>query len=327
MDQKDFDKIISQLREKLVDKEIKIPYYFQVDSKGFLDRECHNCGYFFKISADAWESLNNTQFCPLCKSQGGKETFYTEEQILKKKEQFDLGMQETLGDEVTTLLDDLYSRKDIQNPYQIEGFPFPNNITPERVKEVSQIEIFCDNCSVKYAIYGSAYFCPNCGHHSYQKIFQNSVAKIKSKLDLADTLISKDTVADDTSIIIARSLIETSLNDCVITFQFNMEGIFKSRFPTISIPFNIFQRIDDGNQFWKQHQSKGYEDILAHPELDRIKLYFQRRHLLSHTDGIVDAKYLTKSNDSFYTVGQRIVIKISEVEECLSFIEKISNQI
>lgn len=327
MDPKDYDKIVSQLREKFIGQTIEVPFYFQIDSNGFLDRECHNCGYFFKILADSWETLNNIQHCPLCKFQGSKEAFFTEEQEWQKKEQFDLGITAALGSGINAELENLYSRKDIQHPYQIEGFPFPTDTTPEKVKELSQIEITCDNCNVKYAIYGSAYFCPNCGYHSYQRIFQNSVAKIRAKLSLAETSTSGDNSTVDTNIIIARSLIETSLNDCIITFQFNMEGIFNSRFPTVNIPFNLFQRIDDGNQFWKQRQPKGYVDILTPTEMDKLKLYFQRRHLLSHTDGIVDAKYITNANDTSYSVGQRIVIKKSDVEECLSLIVKISGQI
>lgn len=327
MDTKDYNKIISQLRDKLIGKTIEVPYYFQEDSNGFLDRECHNCGYLFKISSGAWDTLNTTQFCPLCKSQGAKEAFFTEEQGLKRKEQFDLGIREALGNEVTAELEGLYSRKNIQNPYQIEGFPFPNDLVPEKVRELSQIEINCDNCLINYAIYGSAYFCPNCGHHSYEKIFNNSIIKIKAKLNHAELLTSGDQSTNDTNIVIARSLIETSLNDCVIAFQFNIEEVFKSRFPSVSIPFNLFQRIDEGNQFWKQHQATGYVDILTNTELGKLRLYFQKRHLLSHTDGIVNSKYIAKAGDTSYAVGQRIVVKKNEVEDCLSLVEKISGQI
>lgn len=326
MDMKEYNEIVSQIRKNLVGKALDIPYYFQLDSDGFLDRECHNCGYLFKISGDAWATLNGIQYCPLCKFQGDKEAFFTKEQEVKRQEQFDTSVREALGNEITIQLDDLYSRKEIQNPYEIEGFPFTSEFIPEKVKELSKIQIVCDNCNVKYAIFGSAYFCPNCGSHSFEKIFNSSVIKIDVKLEFASRLDSGDGVEDD-DIVVARSLIETSLNDCVITFQFNMESIFKSRYPGISISFNLFQRIDDGNKFWKQHQSIGYTDILSPSEIDRLKLYFQKRHLLSHTDGIVDAKYIQNSNDTSYSVGQRIVIKKNDVEDCLSLIKKIASEI
>ena len=38
-----------------------------------------------------------------------------------------------------------------------------------------------------------------------------------------------------------------------------------------------------------------------------MKVYYQRRHLLIHTNGIVDEEYLNKTNDSNYKVGERIV--------------------
>lgn len=322
----DYDKIINHFREKFVGKTIKIPYYFQTDKNGYLDCRCHNCGYDYKIHAEDWDNLNKNLFCPLCKSIRDKEKWTTPEQEIKKKEQFEQSIHEILGTDVHNEIEQLYSKDEIKSPYQIEGFPFQNDYTPEKVRDASQIEIVCDNCNIKYAIFGSAYFCPNCGHCSYQKIHQDSDRKIRAKLSLAIQLIESNSKPDE-NIIVSRSLIETALNDCVITFQFSNDNLFKNRFPGIVIRFNLFQNIDEGNAFWKQHQPKGYSDILTSGELDRIKIYFQRRHLLSHTDGMVDQKYITKTNDLTYQIGQRIVIKKEDVEDCITLITKILDQL
>ena len=326
MQKDDYEKLIAHIKEKFVGQTIQFPYYFQLDKNRFLDLMCHNCGYFFKIIGDQWDEVNNNIFCPLCKFETGKGNWTTPEQESKKQEQNEIGLQESLGNSLHIELDILFSKENVKNPYQIEGFPFQNEYIPETVKDISQIEIVCDNCMIKYAIYGSAYFCPNCGHYSFQKIFEDNIRKIKAKIDLTLRLTDESGNKDE-NILVSRSLIETSLNDCIVAFQFNNEHLFRKRFPRISIPFNLFQKIDEGNDFWKQHQIVGYIDILDSNELHRLKIYFQRRHLLSHTEGIVDTRYLTKTEDCSVQIGQRIVVIPEDIEGCLILMAKIFDNI
>jgi hypothetical protein len=51
---------------------------------------------------------------------------------------------------------------------------------------------------------------------------------------------------------------------------------------------------------------------------------FQQRHLLSHTQGIVDEKYLAQSGDSTYKIGQRIVVRELDVRAAAAIIEKLA---
>jgi hypothetical protein len=44
-----------------------------------------------------------------------------------------------------------------------------------------------------------------------------------------------------------------------------------------------------------------------------MKLLFQRRHVISHRQGIVDQTYIDRSGDSSYTVGQRLVVRDADV--------------
>ena len=52
-----------------------------------------------------------------------------------------------------------------------------------------------------------------------------------------------------------------------------------------------------------------------------MNLYFQRRHLVEHNNGLVDQRYIDKSGDISYQVGQRIVVKEKDVNELLHIIE------
>ena len=55
----------------------------------------------------------------------------------------------------------------------------------------------------------------------------------------------------------------------------------------------------------------------------QMNLLFQRRHLIEHNNGMVDQKYIDKSGDNSYAVGQRLVVKGSDPLTLLAIIKKL----
>jgi hypothetical protein len=92
-------------------------------------------------------------------------------------------------------------------------------------------------------------------------------------------------------------------------------------------PFNVLQRLDDGSELWKQVCSKGYEDWLDRTELCALKILFQKRHILVHNEGIVDDKYIKRSGDSTYRIGQRIVVTGLDIRRLAGLIGKLAVEI
>lgn len=93
------------------------------------------------------------------------------------------------------------------------------------------------------------------------------------------------------------------------------------------IPFNAFQKIDIGEALWKEIINESYSDWLSPDEMRRLNILFQRRHLLQHTEGIVDSKYIEKSNDDSYQVNQRIITKEKDVLELVKYVKKLTEKI
>jgi rRNA maturation endonuclease Nob1 len=44
-----------------------------------------------------------------------------------------------------------------------------------KAADVMQLEIQCDNCSARFAVIGSAYFCPACGVNSVVRTYHDSL--------------------------------------------------------------------------------------------------------------------------------------------------------
>lgn len=76
---------------------------------------------------------------------------------------------------------------------------------------------------------------------------------------------------------------------------------------------------------WHGVSGKHYADYLTAVKMSDMTRPFQQRHLLAHTGGIVDQDYITRSGDSSYAIGQRIVVRESAVRNLLAILQELSD--
>ena len=122
----------------------------------------------------------------------------------------------------------------------------------------------------------------------------------------------------------ASKMLEDCLGNIVSAFQKYAELLY-SQISENSVRVNDFQIVEKGSNLFLQACGKGYDAWLSQYELKRMILFFQRRHILEHNAGIVDERYIEKSGDTSYSVGQRLVLKKNEVRELLAIVRKLCN--
>jgi len=91
-------------------------------------------------------------------------------------------------------------------------------------------------------------------------------------------------------------------------------------------PLNAFQRLTESSKLWRTAIGEGYEYWLG-ADFDSLKIYYQQRHLLAHHEGIVDQRYIKRSGDKTYHVGQRIVVTPAIVKHMRDLISNVANQL
>ena len=133
-----------------------------------------------------------------------------------------------------------------------------------------------------------------------------------------------ETSGKDDAVLISRSMLESYISDGVVAFQKYCEGLYE---PFGKAPFNAFQRIDQGSRLWKSAIGKAYDEWLTTDELNQLIKLFQKRHLLAHQDGIVDIKYIEKTAETTYKVGQRIVVTERDIDMLLNALEKLGESL
>ncbi len=330
-----FDEMIREI-EKL-GRPRRISVSVPLDDKGYYDRVCPEakCGGQFKVLLDDWKDKvpDARAFCPFCRHEAPADDWNTAEQQRY--------FQSVAEAEMGRLLNDVLGRAARRTrPKRIGGGLFditmslsykPGRIPPVLPAPASQEfeqEFTCESCGCRYASLGASFFCPACGHNSAVSCFDNTVKTVRKTVSALPAL--RETLQESTNADTARDAVRQLLEDqfprMVGAFERLSEVLFAKLRNVSQLPQkgNVFQRVDDASLLWQQVSGKGYGEFLDTAELRRLKVLFQRRHVLAHRQGIVDQVYIDKSGDRSYAVGQRLVVRQGDVLELVDLLEKLA---
>ena len=324
-----FKHIIDQLNS-INGRTVSIP--IEPDEKGYLDKQCpsENCEFLFKVQEDDWRNLfpNDMVWCPFCRHEAPKREWFTIAQVEHAQNQ---ALEVVKGEIHNAMVDDAnsFNSRQPRNSFisislKVEGGKVQTVAVPAKAAEAMQLEIICENCNARFSVLGSAFFCPACGYNSVTRMFADSLRKIRVKKYHISTIrqaLTESTGKDEAELT-CRSVLETCIADGVVAFQKLCEGLYQD---FGEAPFNAFQRLEHGSKLWERIIGIGYSKWLNEDEIDKLSILFQKRHILSHNEGIVDAQYLLKSGDTSYKEGQRIVVSERDIDELLSYVEKLGN--
>lgn len=332
-----FENLLKTLNDLSGTNAISVP--LAADSKGYLDKECPNadCLFHFKVNADDWENLAQDAMvtCPMCGHKAHTKSWFTTQQVEEAKAQavasFKGAINRAIRDDARSFNSRQPKNSFIKISMSVKGASSADTsvIVPIEAAEAMELEIACDQCSTKFAVVGSAFFCPACGHSSAERMFDDALRKIEVKMSSTEIVREaiERTIGKDAAAVAARSMLESCLPDGVVAFQKLSEALY-SKLPDLQpAPFNAFQRLRDGNALWKIAVGAGYEDWLTPDELARLNVLFQRRHLLAHSEGIVDAKYIANTGDTTYREGQRLVVVERDVQDLGRILAKLGGAI
>lgn len=328
-----FEKLLREL-ERLENTKIAVP--IETDENGYFDKECpdEECLFVFKVIAEDWENNSGKSvFCPMCGGESSPENFYTTEQVNNASNQ---AMEYFESKIFKAMREDAHSFNNRQSKggfitmsMSVKGRVSQKLIIPIPSQEIFEQKIQCEECNTRFAVIGSAFFCPCCGHNSVELTFNNTINKIESSINnIPEIRAALNEVSKDQSENTCQTLIEKCLLDSVVAFQRYCDIIYSQhKNAKTKVPFNAFQKLDVGGKLWSELFNESYINWLTDDEFKRLVILFQRRHLLQHTDGIVDEKYIEKSGDNKYKAGQKIIVKEKDAIELLCYIKTLTTYI
>jgi len=332
--------MFQNLRKALnqLSKTTSVSVGISADEKGYFDKECpsDSCLFPFKVKAEDWARLEGASqiTCPMCGHAATPNKWFTTEQVEQAKAKavasFQGAINGAMRDDATEFNQRQPRNSFIKMSMKVTGGERSSDIdVPIGAAEAMELEITCEACSTRFAVIGSAFFCPGCGHSSAERMFDDALRKIDVKVSNVDVVREaiERQAGKDAAAVAARSMLESCLPDGVVAFQKHCEALYAKVAGAKPAPFNAFQRLHDGSELWRAAVGRGYSDWVAPGELCTLSIMFQRRHLLAHAEGIVDAKYLANTGDPDYVAGQRIVVRPQDVREVIDILAKLAKEI
>jgi hypothetical protein len=284
------------------------------DKDGYLGRECpvKTCKGYFKLTPGTGLKGPVPCHCPYCGHAGKMSNFVTKAQIEYAKSI----VIRHVTDAVHEDLKDMEFNHPARGPF---GIGISMKITRDgqhpirhyREKEL-ETEVICDQCTLRYAIYGVFGWCPDCGAHNSVQILSKNLELAKKELALAGSQ-AKD---------MADHLIGDALENVVSAFDGFGREICERKGTEIR-----FQSLSCARRRVQEVFGFDFADGLAVGEWEIACRAFQKRHLLAHKMGVVDEDYVQKANDPGAIVGRIIRVTADEVAAAVAIVEALGGRL
>ena len=304
----------------------------EVDDDGYFDRQCHkpDCMFQFKVHLEDWEEkVGDEAVCPLCGHFANSAEWSTPEQTDHFRSIATAHFGKPIGRAMRRDAD-RWNRTQPRNSFikitmRVEGRPLEVSLPPAAA-EPMRLKIECSECDCRYAVIGAAFFCPACGNSDAEVVSFLALSGIRGSIGALVEI--RDAISDpDTAENMVRSVIENGLQNTVTAFQRYVEALY-SQFELQSKPRrNAFQSLGEGSKLWRKATGKHYSDYLEPNEMATLRRAFQQRHLLAHTQGIVDQDYIDLSGDTSHQLGERLSIREGAVLNFLGVVEKLAENL
>ena len=295
------------------------------DKDGFTGRECPqaDCEGYFKIEfGTGLKGEEHPCHCPYCNHTAGQDHFATKAQIEYAKSIAIRKMTDAIYKDLKKLEFNHKPRGAFGLGISMKVSPFRRIPIHKYREKQLETEIACNNCTLRYAVYGVFAFCPDCGQHNSFQIFEKNLEVVEKTLSLAAGVDDKD---------VSEKLIENALEDCVSAFdgfgreisRVQAEKASNSR----SAEKVFFQDLQGAQKNLSTLFDIDFSDGITAQEWEEVIRGFQKRHLLSHKMGVIDEAYIHKTNDINAIVGRKVTLTPDEVSEVARIVGKLAKHV
>ncbi len=311
---------MSRLRNfRRVSKGIKVQ--FQADEKGFVGRECpkDGCeGYFKIVLGTGLEVEGLPCHCPYCGYSGSHNEFWTSEQIQYARSVAMREMSNALRKDLKRLEFDHKPKGQFGIGFSMKlktGRPIPIRHYMERRLET---DVICPECTLQYSVYGVFAFCPDCGQHNSLQILDKNLDVVERMLELG--------IGEDFEL--KEKLTENALEDCVSAFDGFGHELCRVHAIESSSPSEAkkmsFQNLEIAQSRVLSIFGVDIGNSLMPNDWQVAVNQFQKRHLIAHKLGVVDQRYLDRTQDNQAVVGRKIGINANEVQLLAKLLRNIA---
>jgi len=291
------------------------------DETGYTGRECPECERYFKIAFGTGLPGSSKCHCPYCGHNADQSYFHT-------KEQTEYATSIAFKEVEEALFKDLKNMEFDIKPRGAFGIGMSMKVNRGSIPQIKhytenelETEVVCDNCTLRYAVYGVFAYCPDCAQHNSLQILNMDYEVIEKMLGMA--------AGSDAAV--QKKLIEDALEDCVSSFDGfgrNLCRLHSQKASNQAQAEKIsFQNIAGAQKNLIDQFGLDIAAGLPINHWDIVIRCFQKRHLICHKMGVIDDEYIQKSGDISAVVGRKIQIDADEVRQLIGVLKTMSSDI
>jgi len=169
--------------------------------------------------------------------------------------------------------------------------------TPRFLRSDLLRDLVCDHCGRDYGVYAIGLFCPDCGAPNLRLHFAREVELVRKQVAMAKT-------QSEESQELAYRLLGNAHEDVLTAFEATLKAVYlhgvapqKSNDQSIKSVKNDFQNVEVAQKRFAEIGVDPFE-CLAPEELVTLKLNIQKRHIIGHNLGVMDAKFAEHAEDA-----------------------------
>jgi transcriptional regulator NrdR family protein len=307
---------------------VKISVAIPADDAGYFGRECPSCKRIFRMHVDDYEALPDELrlTCPYCCHEDEHSQFFTQQQIDRTMG----AAHEYASQLVVGSLDNIFTnmtrrvnsrggafRMTYSGSSRSHAAPKP---LPAIAEEAPIRERTCDRCHNRYAVFGDHVACPACGPHPPKTMACDALDAQEVALSVVNHVPSEVLAQLRESGALEKTAAGV-LGSVVGTIESFLKQTFLVRVPggaaIIAGKGNVFQRLGDAAQLYKDHLAIDLPAVLGEPDWDRFLVLYGIRHLLTHNNGIADAKHLARFPGKGFVIGERVTVSTDDARAAL----------
>jgi Zn ribbon nucleic-acid-binding protein len=282
------------------------------DEDGHIGRQCPQCAQHFRIAIDDYDGLPEDVrlWCVYCGYSDDHSEFTTEQQ----QERAVRAAQDYASQLIGQMLDESFGKmarstrrnEFVQVTYRSSPF-FPDPL-PGIDEERLIRERVCGTCRLHYAVYGEHRYCPVCGPLPALTVALDALSADRTRLEVLHQLPNDTLRTLRETGVLDRTYADT-VENVVGAVEALAERTFHALVPdadqVVRGKGKVFQRLNDFADLYQEHAGVDLRAVMGSrwPELESA---WAARHIFTHSDGVVDARYLRTVSGSALREGQRL---------------------
>ena len=158
-------------------------------------------------------------------------------------------------------------------------------------------DLVCDHCGRDYGVYAIGLFCPDCGAPNLRLHFEREHALVNAQVELAE---AQDEGLEELS----YRLLGNAHEDVLTAFEATLKTVYlfgignrPEGSPAVKAVANDFQNLEKAEKRFKDLDFNPF-DGLGEDDLATLRLNIQKRHIIGHNLGVVDAKFAEHADEA-----------------------------